>query len=83
MGEKFTVQAWTQVMVNSEYPGRIESVVPVGKEQACGEHDDAPEGQERTYRYITHYQGKSFFAALRRLITLKREGYGCVKLEWR
>lgn len=83
MGEKFTVQAWTQVMVNSDYPDRVESLVRPGEEQACGEHDGAPEGQKRAYRYITHYQGKSFFAALLRLIALKREGYGCVTMEWR
>lgn len=79
MGEKFMVLAWTQVLASAENPDRFHTVIPPGQEKDCGECD----GQVRAYRYITHYQGKSFFAALRRLISLKREGYGCVKLEWR
>lgn len=80
MGEKFMVQAWTQVFVNAH--DFVIGAVPPGQEKPC-ESWHVKDGQRVRYDYITHYQGKSFFAALRRLIALKREGYGCVKMEWR
>lgn len=83
MGDKFTVEAWTQVIVCVDYPGRVISAVAPADWRPCENNAGDPPDTERTYKYITHYSGNSFFAALRRLIALKREGYGCVKMEWR
>ena len=35
------------------------------------------------YQYIESYRGESFFAAIWDMYKCKKQGSGCVRLEWR
>lgn len=44
---------------------------------------EQPDGELRRYDYISFYSGESFFGAVWAAIQMKRQGVGCVKVEWR
>lgn len=45
--------------------------------------EDAEFGQHDAYHYVQYWRGESFLEAIDHLIKAKKEGFGCVKLEYR
>lgn len=46
-------------------------------------NDDGSNGGEGKWQYVSHWRGESLLGAILAMRRAKREGFGCVKLEWR
>jgi len=40
-------------------------------------------GKRPAFQYVIYWQGESVFKAIYKMWRAKREGFGCVRLEWR